>query len=62
MVVDNFIITWMAMILKDKRVSEDRLETTVGRCLGSFYADDGMVVSRDADWLQHVMNVLVGLF
>ena len=35
---------------------------TVGRCLGFFYADDGMVGSRNSDWLHHVMNILVGLF
>ena len=35
---------------------------TVGRCLGVFYSDDGMGVSRDLDWLQNKMNVLVGLF
>ena len=27
-----------------------------------FYADDGMVGSRELDWLKHAMNVLVGLF
>ena len=26
------------------------------------YADDGMVGSRDLDWMQHTMNVLVGFF
>ena len=31
-------------------------------CLGFFYADDVMVGSRDSGWLQHLMNVLIGLF
>ena len=34
----------------------------MGRCLGVFYADDGMVGSRNSDWLQHTMNVLVRIF
>ena len=34
----------------------------VGNCLGVFYADDSMVGSRDSEWLQYSMNVLVGLF
>ena len=60
--MDNVIRTWLAMIVEYQRVSHNGLGDTVGRCLGVFYADDGMVVSRDADWLQHSMDVLVGLF
>ena len=52
----------MGMTVEDQRVDQDGLVETVGRCMGVFYADDGMVGSRDADWLQHAMNFLVGLF
>ena len=62
MVVDNVIRTWLAMTLEDQRVAHDRLGETVGRCLGVLYADDGIVGSRDPDWLQHAMKVLVGIF
>ena len=62
MVVDNVIKTWLAMTVEDQRVDHDRLEETVGWYMGVFYANDGMVVSREPDWLQHVMNILVGLF
>ena len=34
----------------------------VGHCLGVFCANDSMVGYRDSEWLQHLMNVLVGLF
>ena len=40
----------------------DGLGETVGRCMGVLYANYGMVVSRDLDWLQHAMNILVGIF
>ena len=30
--------------------------------LGVFYVNDGNVGSRDTEWLQHLINVLVGLF
>ena len=40
----------------------DGLGDTVGRRLGVFYANNGMVGSSDSDWLQHAMNVLVVLF
>ena len=62
MVVDNVIRTCLDMTVEDQRVAHDRLGETVGRCLGVFYAGNGMVGSRDSDFLQHAMNVLVGLF
>ena len=35
----------------------------VGRVvIGVFYTDNGMIVSRDRGWLQHLMNVMVRLF
>ena len=61
-VVENIIRTWLAIIVDDQRVAHDRMREAVGRCLGVFYADDGMVGSRDSEWLQHSMNILVGLF
>ena len=61
-VVENFIRTWMTITVEEQRVNHDRLVETSGRCLGVFYVNDGMVISRDADWLQHAMNILVGLF
>ena len=40
----------------------NQLVETVRRCLGVFYPKNDMVGSRDLEWLQHLMNVLVGLF
>ena len=61
-VVEIVIITWMEMTAEDHRVDHDGLGETVGRCLGLFYSGDGMVGSRDSEWFQHAMNVLVVLF
>ena len=61
MVVDNVIRTWLAMTVEDQRVAHYGLGEISGRCLGVFYDDGGMVVSQDPDWLQHLMNILVGL-
>ena len=41
MVVDNVIITWLAMTVADHRVAHDGLEETAGRCLVLFYAEEG---------------------
>ena len=62
MVVDNDIITWLAMTVEDHRVARDRLGEIFGRCLGVFYANDGMVGPCEPEWMQNAMNVLVGLF
>ena len=43
-------------------MDHDGLVDTVECCLGVFYANYGMVGSRDLDWLKHAMKVLVGLF
>ena len=61
-VVDNVIHTWLAITVEGQRLAHDRLGDAVGRCLGLFYAYDGMFGSRDPEWLHHLMNVLVGLF
>ena len=50
------------MTVEDQRVDRDRLGETFGRCFGFFYSRNGMVGSHDSDWIQHVMDVLVGLF
>ena len=61
-VVDDIIRTWLAMTVEDQRVDHDGLGKTDGRCMSVFYSNDGMVDSWEPDWLQHLMNILVGLF
>ena len=60
-VVDKVIRTCMSMTVEDHRVSRDELGETAGRCFGFFYANNVMVRSCKSDWLQHAMNVPVGL-
>ena len=33
----------------------------MGRCIGMFYADYGLVGSRYLEWLQGSLNMLIGL-
>ena len=58
-VVNNFIGTWLSMTVEDQSVDHDGLGETIGWFLGGLYANDGMVRSQDADWLQHSMYFLV---
>ena len=60
--VDNVIRTWLVMTVEYQRVAHHGLGDTLGGCLGVFYSKDCMVGSSNSDWLQHEMNVLVGLF
>ena len=61
-VVENVMRTWLAMTLEDHRMAHDRMGEGVGQRLGVLYADDCMFGSKDAEWLQHFMKVLFGLF
>ena len=47
-IVDNFIQTWLAMTVEDQRMAHYVMGEAVGRCLGVFYTDNGMVDSRDS--------------
>ena len=61
-VADNVIRTWLDMTVDEHRVDNEGQVETVGRFLGVFYSNNVMVGSRNLDWIQHAMNVLVGLF
>ena len=50
------------MTLEDQLVAQEELVLAVGRCLGLFYNDNGVVVSRDPEWLQDTLNTLISLF
>ena len=60
--MDNTIRTWLSMPVEDRKVAHDGLVEATVWCLGVLYADGGMVGSREIDWLQKSMNVLVRLF
>ena len=50
------------MKLEDQRFAHNGMGENVRCFLGLFYDNDGMVGSRDSEWLQNLMNVLFGLF
>ena len=52
----------LALMVEYQRVALDGVLDNVNRFPRYFYADDRMFGSRDSDWLQHSMNVLIGLF
>ena len=62
LIVDNVVRNWLALVVEDQLVTQEGLGLLVGRCLGLFYVDYGMVVSQDPEWLQGSLNVLIVLF
>ena len=43
-------------------MAHDGLVENAGQCLVVFYDNDGVIGSHNPNWLQHAMNVIVGLF
>ena len=50
------------MIGEDGKVIHKGLASTVGRSMGVFYMDNGLIGSRELEWIQGSCTVLIGLF
>ena len=48
--------------MEDDSATHDGLGVAIGRCTGLFYADAGIIVSRDQECLQGDINVIIVLF
>ena len=53
---------WLALTVEYQLVAQEELGLEVRRCLGILYTDYGVVRSRDLDWLQGSLNVLISVF
>ena len=61
MKVDIVVRHWMYMTVEDESVIHNGLGHVVMWILGIFYSDDGLLGFHDPEWLQGVLNVLIGL-
>ena len=61
-VVDNVVRTCMDITAKHQAVAQEVLRFNVGIFLVFFYADNGMIVEWDSEWLQNALRVLIGFF
>ena len=61
-VVDNVVRTWLEMTVQYQELGQDGLGLDVGICLVFFCADNGIIRSRELEWIQNALNVLIGLF
>ena len=62
MTVDNLVRNCLALTVEEKLVCHDVLGLAVRQCLGLFYSDNGMVVSRYLEWIQGNLNLIISLF
>ena len=60
--MDNVVMTWLVVTVKEQVVAQEGLGLNVGICLGLFYDDYVMVSAQDSEWLQNALNVIVDLF
>ena len=51
----------MSLTVEYASSTHEGLGMAVGRCIGAFYADNEMIGSRDPEWLQGYINVLIKL-
>ena len=60
--VNSAVLHWLLLMLKDEAVIRDGLGHAVGRILGVLYADYGLLVSLNPEWLHGSLKFLIGLF
>ena len=60
--VNSMFRHWILLMVEDGELIQYGLEYAVDWSLGVFYADDCLLVSRDQEWIQGALNVLVGIF
>jgi len=61
-ICDAIIRAWLNVVCDDGAVAVSGFGTHVSEKGVFFYADDGLLGSRDAEWLQQALDVLVDLF
>ena len=62
LIMDIVVRNWLALTVEEKLVAQEGLVLAVGRCLGIFYTDDGIVVSRVLECIQVSLNIVICLF
>ena len=53
---------WISVTVEDYSAIHDELWMVVGRCRDVFFAEDGMIGSRDPERLQGSISFLIGIF
>ena len=62
LVADNVLQTWLEMTSKYQAVKQEGLGINVVRYLGVFYAGGNIIREQEYEWINNVLNILMGLF
>ena len=62
LIVDNVVPNWLVLVVEDQMVTQEGLGVTVGRYMGLFYIDNGVVRLWDPEWNQGALNMIIVLF
>ncbi len=60
--MDSVVRHWLTLVIGDDPALQEGLGMTVAEKLAAFYADDGLLSSTNAPWLQQALTVLVDVF
>ena len=60
--IDSVVCHWLSLTGEEKAVMQDGLGHAVGQSLGVLYKYDGLLGSRDLEWIQGSLYVLIGWF
>ena len=62
MAVEIVVRHWMPLTAEEESAAHEGLGMVVGWYMGVFYTDDGIIRSRDTEWLQGDIKVIIKLF
>ena len=62
MVIDNVVCNWLSMMINKAFITHGGMVLAVVWFVVMFYADDGLVVLQESEWLQRALNMLICLF
>ena len=62
LMVDAVIREWLQQVVSAESARNGITSADIRRLLACFYADDGLVLSRDPGMLQQAFDILTGLF
>ena len=56
------IRNWLSLTVEEKSAIHYGLRMAVGRYIGVFYTDGGIIGLKEPEWIQGAINVLIGIF
>ena len=62
MAVDIVVQHWLSLTVEDDSAIRNGIGMAAGRIMVVFYADGGIIGSREPEWIQGALNALIRIF